>query len=75
MKTEELEVVRLTEANLLGALLIDAGYGDVLDKVKQIVTIEDLLPNYLDQLDRRIYRAMLDREGHTDQLTVANKML
>jgi len=73
MKPEELEVVRLTEQNLLGSLLIAGSDGDTepLTVVAKIVKVADFLPTQ-DNLHRRIYQAML--QGRTDQITVANTM-
>ena len=74
MKEQELEIIKLTEAALLGALLIAGSEGDMapIETVKKMVTKEDFLPNYQDQLHRRIFLAMT--EGKTDQITVANRM-
>jgi len=73
MKDTELEIVRLTEANLLGCLLIAGSDGDSepIEAVKRLITVEDFLPNYRDGLHRRIYLAMTDK---TDQISVANQM-
>ena len=74
MKDAELEAIRLTEANLLGCLLIAGSDGDTepIQAVKKLVTSEDFLPNYLDGLHSRIFLAMT--KGKTDQITVANQM-
>ncbi|MDP2731065.1 MAG: DnaB-like helicase N-terminal domain-containing protein [Dehalococcoidales bacterium] len=74
MKPEELEVVRLTEANLLGSLLIAGSDGDTkpITSASKLLRADDFLPNYLDGLHRRIFQAML--QGQTDQITVANAM-
>ena len=74
MKPEEIEVARLTEANLLGSLLIAGSDGNTepINLLKKIVRVDDFLPNYLDGIHSRIFRAMLN--GKTDQITVANIM-
>ena len=74
MKDTELEIIRLTEANLLGCLLIAGSEGDTepIQAVKKLITPDDFLPNYRAGLHRRIYLAMT--EGKTDQITVANRM-
>ena len=74
MKSEELEVIRLTEQNLLGSLLIAGSDGDTepITAVGKIVKVADFLEDYIDQLHRRIFQAMLN--GKTDLITVANAM-
>ena len=74
MKPEELEVVRLTEANLLGSLLIAGSNGDTepIVLVKTLVRVDDFLPNYRDGIHKRIFQAMV--AGRTDQISVANTM-
>ena len=74
MKPEELEVVRLTEANLLGSLLIAGSDGNTepITSVAKILRADDFLPNYLEGLHKRIFQAML--QGKTDQISVANTM-
>ena len=74
MKPEELEVVRLTETNLLGCLLIAGSDGDTepIITVAKLIKFDDFLPNYLDGLHKRIFQAMLN--GKTDQISVANTM-
>lgn len=74
MKPEELEVVRMTEANLLGSLLIAGSDGDTepITTVAKILRADDFIPGYLDGIHRRIFQAMLSSK--TDQITVANTM-
>jgi len=75
MQDEAVELVRLTESNLLGALFLEGTTGtlEALEVTRQIVSTEDFLPNYLDQLHRRIFRAMLE-SPRTDYITVATTM-
>lgn len=74
MKPEEVEVIRSTEANLLGSLLIAGSDGDTepISKVKELVRADDFLPNYREGIHRRFFQAMV--QGKTDMITVANTM-
>ena len=73
MKPGELEVIRLTEQNLLGSLLIAGSDGNTepITAMVKLVRVDDFLPTP-DNLHRRIFQAML--QGKTDQITVANTM-
>ncbi len=63
------------EAQLLGSLFIAGSAGDIepINAVKKIITVEDFLPAYQDQLHSRIFTAMLE-SPRTDYLSVATTM-
>ena len=75
MKEEQMELVRATEANLLGCLFLEgaAGNQEAIKEVRKVVTPDDFLPSYRMSLHRRIYEAMLEAP-QSDYLSVATAM-
>ncbi len=75
LSPQELDLFRKTEENLLGALFLEgaAENTQAIETVKRILAVTDFIPDYLDQLHRRIFQAMLD-SPRTDYLTVSTTM-